>query len=148
MPAKYGLPKEAEARCTTRARSRRFERADPTPLDSRVTSLFLHSTTTAGAGSRVRLVASLDSIRHPFAGRMRFADRGVTSRDALWHSHAAWERATSGGSAFSFSLGYDRAAKIARKAHREGKTLKAAALELGWVTAEQFDEWVRPEQMV
>ncbi len=45
-------------------------------------------------------------------------------------------------------LGYDRAAKIAQKAHREGKTLKAAALELGWVTAEQFDEWVRPEQMV
>ncbi len=45
-------------------------------------------------------------------------------------------------------LGYDKAAKIAQKAQREGTTLKAAALELGWLTAEQFDEWVKPEQMV
>lgn len=45
-------------------------------------------------------------------------------------------------------IGYDNAAKIAKKAHHEGKTLKAAALELGLLTAEQFDAAVRPEQMV
>ncbi len=44
-------------------------------------------------------------------------------------------------------VGYDRAAKIARLAHAEGLTLKEAALRLG-VTAEQFDQWVRPEAMV
>jgi fumarate hydratase, class II len=45
-------------------------------------------------------------------------------------------------------IGYDNAAKIAKKAHKENKTLKEAAIELGLVTAEQFDEWVRPEKMV
>jgi fumarate hydratase class II len=45
-------------------------------------------------------------------------------------------------------IGYDKAAAIAKKAHKEGTTLKAAALALGHVTAEQFDAWVRPEQMV
>jgi fumarate hydratase, class II len=45
-------------------------------------------------------------------------------------------------------IGYDRAAEIAKKAHREGTTLRAAALLLGYVTAEQFDQWVRPEDMV
>jgi fumarate hydratase class II len=45
-------------------------------------------------------------------------------------------------------IGYDKAAAIAKKAHREGTTLKAAALELGYVTEEQFDAWVRPERMI
>jgi len=45
-------------------------------------------------------------------------------------------------------IGYDKAAQIAKKAHEEGTTLKAAALALGYVTAEQFDAWVRPERMV
>jgi fumarate hydratase class II len=45
-------------------------------------------------------------------------------------------------------IGYDKAAEIAKKAHRDGSTLKAAALALGYVTAEQFDAWVRPERMV
>ncbi len=45
-------------------------------------------------------------------------------------------------------LGYDRAAEIAKMAHREGVTLKEAGVRLGYVTAEQFDEWVRPERMV
>ena len=44
-------------------------------------------------------------------------------------------------------IGYDNAAKIARKAHAEGTTLKDAALALGLVTADQFDAWVRPEDM-
>jgi fumarate hydratase, class II len=45
-------------------------------------------------------------------------------------------------------IGYDNAAKIAKKAHKEGKTLKEAAVELGLLTAEQFDQWVRPEKMI
>jgi fumarate hydratase class II len=45
-------------------------------------------------------------------------------------------------------IGYDNAAKIAKTAHKTGKTLKETAIELGLVTAEQFDEWVKPEKMV
>jgi len=45
-------------------------------------------------------------------------------------------------------IGYDKAAAIAKQAHREGTTLKAAALALGYVTEQQFDEWVRPERMI
>jgi fumarate hydratase class II len=45
-------------------------------------------------------------------------------------------------------IGYDKAAQIAKKAHREGTTLKAAALALGYVTEQQFDQWVRPEKMI
>jgi fumarate hydratase class II len=45
-------------------------------------------------------------------------------------------------------IGYDKAAAIAKKAHKEGTTLKQAAVALGHVTGEQFDQWVRPEKMV
>jgi len=45
-------------------------------------------------------------------------------------------------------IGYDKAAKIAKTAHHEGLTLKAAALKLGYLTEAQFAEWVRPEQMI
>jgi fumarate hydratase, class II len=45
-------------------------------------------------------------------------------------------------------IGYDRAAAIAKKAHAEGLTLREAALASGHVTAEQYDRWVRPEDMV
>jgi fumarate hydratase class II len=45
-------------------------------------------------------------------------------------------------------IGYDKAAQIAKKAHKEGTTLRAAAIALGHVTAEQFDQWVKPEVMV
>ena len=45
-------------------------------------------------------------------------------------------------------IGYDKAAKIAKNAHEKGMTLRASALELGYVTNEEFDEWVRPEDMI
>jgi fumarate hydratase class II len=45
-------------------------------------------------------------------------------------------------------IGYDNAAKIAKKAHKEGTSLKEAGRELGLLTDEQFDQWVRPERMV
>lgn len=44
-------------------------------------------------------------------------------------------------------IGYEKAATIAKKAHKEDKTLKEAAVESGYLTAEQFDAWVRPEDM-
>ena len=45
-------------------------------------------------------------------------------------------------------IGYDKAAKIAKAAHQSGSTLREAALASGWVTAEQFDAWIVPGQMV
>ena len=45
-------------------------------------------------------------------------------------------------------IGYDKAAQLALKAWREDKTLKETALELGFLTESEFDEWVRPEQMI
>jgi len=45
-------------------------------------------------------------------------------------------------------IGYDAAAKIAKTAHKNGSTLKATAIELGYLTSEQFDEWVKPEDML
>ncbi|MCF8245709.1 MAG: class II fumarate hydratase [Saprospiraceae bacterium] len=50
--------------------------------------------------------------------------------------------------ALNTHIGYDNAAAIAKKAHKEGTTLKQAALALGLLTSEQFDLWVRPEDMV
>jgi fumarate hydratase class II len=45
-------------------------------------------------------------------------------------------------------IGYEKAAKIAKTAHKENKTLREAAIELGYLTNEQFDAWVKPENMV
>lgn len=42
-------------------------------------------------------------------------------------------------------IGYDKAAKIAKTAHKKGSALKETAIELGYLTAEQFDEWVKPK---
>ncbi|QAV24568.1 class II fumarate hydratase [Proteus hauseri] len=50
--------------------------------------------------------------------------------------------------ALNTHIGYDKAAEIAKKAHKEGLTLKEAALKLNYLTAEEFDSWVRPEDMV
>ncbi len=55
--------------------------------------------------------------------------------EALWVSH-------------SLQVGYDKAAAIAKKAHKEGTTLKQAALALGYLTEEDFNTWVRPELMI
>ena len=50
--------------------------------------------------------------------------------------------------ALNTHIGYEKAAKIAKTAHKENKTLREAAIQLGYVTNEQFDQWVRPEDMV
>ena len=50
--------------------------------------------------------------------------------------------------ALSPHIGYDKAAEIAKKAHREGTTLREAALALGHLTPEEFDRWVQPQSML
>ena len=44
-------------------------------------------------------------------------------------------------------IGYDNAAQIAKNAHKKGITLRESAVELGLLTGEQFDQYVRPEEM-
>lgn len=50
--------------------------------------------------------------------------------------------------ALNTHIGYEKAAKIAKKAHKENKTLRETALELGFLTSEEFDKWVVPKNMV
>ena len=50
--------------------------------------------------------------------------------------------------ALNTKIGYYKAAEIAQKAHKQGTSLKEMAIKLGYLTAEEFDEWVRPEKMV
>jgi fumarate hydratase class II len=50
--------------------------------------------------------------------------------------------------ALNTKIGYDKAAEIAKKAYNEGTTLKESAIALGYVTDQEFEEWVRPEKMI
>ncbi|MFT5261343.1 MAG: fumarate hydratase class II, partial [Polaribacter sp.] len=50
--------------------------------------------------------------------------------------------------ALNTKIGYDKAAKIAKKAYAEGTSLKEAAVALEYLTEKEFDAWVRPEKMV
>ncbi|WCL82630.1 class II fumarate hydratase [Saprospira sp. CCB-QB6] len=50
--------------------------------------------------------------------------------------------------ALNTHIGYDKASEIAKKAYKENSTLKEAGLALGYLTAEEFDAWVRPEEMI
>ncbi|WP_258103045.1 class II fumarate hydratase [Marinoscillum sp. MHG1-6] len=50
--------------------------------------------------------------------------------------------------ALNTHIGYEKAAKIAKKAHKEGTTLRKAAIELGFLTSDEFDAWVKPEDMI
>jgi len=50
--------------------------------------------------------------------------------------------------ALNTKIGYYKAAEIAQTAHKKGQTLKETAVELGYVTPEEFDAWVKPEDMV
>jgi fumarate hydratase class II len=50
--------------------------------------------------------------------------------------------------ALNTHIGYDKASKIAKTAHENGTTLKEEAINLGYLTADQFDQWVKPEDMI
>jgi fumarate hydratase class II len=75
----------------------------------------------------------------------RFCVQGLRAREDVIAGHLS--RSLMLVTALSPRLGYDKAAEIAKKAHREGITLKEAALALGYLTAEEYDEAVRPERM-
>ncbi len=72
--------------------------------------------------------------------------RGIEANEKRIHDLV--ERSLMLVTALSPHIGYDRAAEIAKRAHREGSTLREAALALGYVKPEDFDRWVRPESML
>jgi fumarate hydratase class II len=71
---------------------------------------------------------------------------GITPNQAIIQQHL--ENSLMLVTALNPHIGYENAAKIAKKAHKENKTLRETAIELGLLTSEQFDAWVRPEKMV
>ena len=74
-----------------------------------------------------------------------FCVRGIEPRHKVIEGHL--QNSLMLVTALNPHIGYDKAAAIAKKAHKEDKTLKEVAIELGFLTAEQFDQWVRPESM-
>jgi len=90
----------------------------------------------------------LQSVRLLADGCASFEEhcaRGIEANEA--HIGELVERSLMLVTALAPHIGYDRAAEIAKKAHREGSTLRDAALALGYVSAEDFERWVRPEAM-
>jgi len=91
----------------------------------------------------------LQSIRLLADAAVSFTDNCVIGIAAdRTHIAALLERSLMLVTALSPHIGYDKAAQIAKKAHREGTSLKSAALALGYVSAEDFDRWVRPDAMI
>ncbi|WP_158896681.1 MULTISPECIES: class II fumarate hydratase [unclassified Pseudomonas] len=91
----------------------------------------------------------LESIRLLADGSRNFNTHCVTGMEPDEHKMAEHlEQGLMLVTALNPHIGYDKAAEIAKKAYAENKTLRAAALELGYLTDAQFDEWVRPETML
>ncbi|MDP2144489.1 MAG: class II fumarate hydratase [Gallionella sp.] len=91
----------------------------------------------------------LQSVRLLADGMASFEEhcaRGITAN----HSRIAeqMERSLMLVTALTPHIGYDRAAEIAKRAHRDGGTLKQAAIALNYVTEDDFDRWVQPAKMV
>jgi fumarate hydratase class II len=90
----------------------------------------------------------LQSIRLLGDGCRSFADNCVTGIEANRDRIAEYlEKSLMLVTALNPEIGYDNSARIAKKAHAEGTTLKEAAIELGLLRAEDFDRLVRPEEM-
>ncbi len=111
----------------------------------------------AGASGQFELNVYKPLIAHNLLGSVRLLADGCRS----FTEHCAagiepqrerirelMERSLMLVTALAPRIGYDRAAEIARRAHRDGVTLREAALALGYVTAEEFDRLVRPEEML
>ena len=109
-----------------------------------------------GASGHLELNVYKPLIIHNFLGSCRLLADGMAS----FEEHCArgiapneariaelLERSLMLVTALAPHIGYDRAAEIAKRAHRDGSTLREAALALGYVSAAQFDQWVRPEKM-
>lgn len=93
--------------------------------------------------------AMLQSIKLLVDASVSFADRCVAGLRANEANIAAlMERSLMLVTALAPSIGYDKATEIAKTAHRNGASLKQAALALGYVTAAEFDAIMRPERML
>jgi fumarate hydratase class II len=91
----------------------------------------------------------LESIRLLADACHSFTDNCVVGIEPnLPAIHRHLERSLMMVTALNPIIGYEKAAKIAQKAHKEDKTLKEAAIELGYLSADEFDKYVRPEAMV
>ncbi len=78
-----------------------------------------------------------------------FADKAIAGAEAnLKNNQRNLENSLMLVTALNTHIGYEKSAKIAKKAHAEGTTLREAALALGFVTDEEFTEWVDPRKMV
>jgi fumarate hydratase class II len=111
----------------------------------------------AGASGHFELNVYKPLIIHAFLQSLRLLADGCRSfeehcargieanRERI---HELLERSLMLVTALSPHIGYDRAAEIAKKAHRDGSTLREAALALGYVKPQDFDRWVRPESML
>ncbi len=111
----------------------------------------------AGASGHFELNVYRPLIAHAFLQSARLLADGMDSFRRYCVAGMEPDRARIGDllqrslmlvAALNPHIGYDRAAQIARKAHQEGLTLREAALALGYVTAQEFDAWVRPQDMV
>ena len=87
----------------------------------------IHLLTDSCAAFRIKCVEGLEPVEENIASHLENSLMLVT--------------------ALNNHIGYDKAAKIAKNAHEKGTTLRESALELGYVTNEEFDAWVRPENM-
>ena len=91
----------------------------------------------------------LQSMRLLADGVVSFADNCVIGIEAnREHITKLMNESLMLVTALNPHIGYDNAAKIAKKAHKEGTSLKAAGIALGLLTGEQFDAWVKPETML
>jgi fumarate hydratase class II len=91
----------------------------------------------------------LQSIRLLADGCRNFAEHCVVGLEPNTRQMAAHlERGLMLVTALNPHIGYDKAAEIAKKAYAEGLTLREAALQLGYLSNEEFDAWVRPENML
>ncbi|TFZ04196.1 class II fumarate hydratase [Ramlibacter rhizophilus] len=109
-----------------------------------------------GASGNFELNVFRPLIAHNFQQSVRLLADGMDSFDAHCARGIEPDRARIAElvdrslmlvTALNPHIGYDKAAQIAKKAHREGTTLREAAIALGHVSAQDFDRWVRPEQM-
>ena len=116
-----------------------------------------HAVAFAGSQGNFQLNVFKPVILHNVLESIAAAGRGLPARSTSTAPPASSRTRSASGEHLDNSLmlvtalnphiGYEKAAQIALKAHREDISLREAALELGFVTAEQFDEWVRPEDM-
>jgi len=90
-------------------------------------------------------LSSAGLLAEGMAGFEEHCARGIVPNEARIRELV--ERSLMLVTALAPHIGYDRAAEIAKQAHRKGVSLREAALALGYVSAAQFDAWVRPETM-